>query len=209
MTYPQIDPVIFSIGPLHVRWYGLMYVLGFIATILLVKYQIKKFKFTELEKHFENLNLVLIISMVLGGRLGYVLFYNFSYYLQHPSYILATWQGGMSFHGGMLGLIIGGVVFCKKNKIEFWRAADMYAVTIPIGLGLGRLGNFINAELYRTATPSPIAALRDISRGPGAFSGFMVSQGKTKAATLLATWFHLRPFSHPIWCFPNNCRILP
>jgi phosphatidylglycerol:prolipoprotein diacylglycerol transferase len=152
MTYPQIDPVIFSIGPLHVRWYGLMYVLGFIATILLVKYQIKKFKFTELEKHFENLNLVLIISMVLGGRLGYVLFYNFSYYLQHPSYILATWQGGMSFHGGMLGLIIGGVVFCKKNKIEFWRAADMYAVTIPIGLGLGRLGNFINAELYGRVT---------------------------------------------------------
>ena len=78
MTFPQIDPVIFSVGPLQVRWYGMMYVLGFFATIMLVKYQIKKFGFREFEKDFENLNLVLIISLVLGGRLGYVLFYNFS-----------------------------------------------------------------------------------------------------------------------------------
>jgi phosphatidylglycerol:prolipoprotein diacylglycerol transferase len=152
MTYPQIDPVIFAIGPLQVRWYGLMYVLGFAATLLLVKYQIKKFGFKELDVHFENLNLVLIISLVLGGRLGYVLFYNLPYYLGHPSEILATWQGGMSFHGGMLGLIIGGVIFCRKKGLDFWRAADIYTVTIPIGLGLGRIGNFLNAELYGRVT---------------------------------------------------------
>ena len=152
MTFPQIDPVIFSVGPLQVRWYGMMYVLGFIATIVLVKYQIKKFGFKELEKDFENLNLVLIISLVLGGRLGYVFFYNFSYYLQHPSQILATWQGGMSFHGGLLGVIFGALVFCKKKGLDFWRVTDMYTVTIPIGLGLGRLGNFINAELYGRVT---------------------------------------------------------
>ena len=152
MTFPQIDPIIFSVGPLHVRWYGMMYVLGFFATIMLVKYQIKKFGFKEFEKDFENLNLVLIISLVLGGRLGYVLFYNFSYYLQHPAQILATWQGGMSFHGGFLGLILGAVIFCRKKGLDFWRVADMYAVTIPIGLGLGRLGNFINAELYGRVT---------------------------------------------------------
>ena len=80
MTFPQIDPIIFSIGPLQVRWYGMMYVLGFIATITLVKYQIKKFDFKELEENFDNLNLVLIISLVLGGRQGYVFFYNFSYF---------------------------------------------------------------------------------------------------------------------------------
>jgi phosphatidylglycerol:prolipoprotein diacylglycerol transferase len=132
-----------------------MYVLGFTATLLLVKYQTKKFKFKELDIHFENLNLVLIISLVLGGRLGYVLFYNLPYYLKNPFEILATWQGGMSFHGGMLGLIIGGVIFCRKKGLDFWRAADIYTVTIPIGLGLGRIGNFINGELYGRVTDVP------------------------------------------------------
>jgi len=155
LTFPNIDPVIFKIGPLQVRWYGLMYVLGFLATLLLVKHQIKKFGLKDLDTHFENLNLVLIISLVLGGRLGYVLFYNLPYYLQHPAEILATWQGGMSFHGGMLGLIIGSVIFCRKNRLDFWRVIDTYAVTIPIGLGLGRIGNFINGELYGRVTDVP------------------------------------------------------
>jgi len=152
LTFPNIDPVIFEVGPLQVRWYGLMYVLGFLATLLLVKHQIKKFGLKDLDTHFENLNLVLIISLVLGGRLGYVLFYNLPYYLQHPAEILATWQGGMSFHGGMLGLIIGAVIFCRKKGLDFWRVIDIYTVTIPIGLGLGRIGNFINGELYGRAT---------------------------------------------------------
>jgi len=155
LTFPQIDPVIFSIGPLQVRWYGLMYVLGFAASLLLVRYQIKKFGFKELAVHFENLNLVLIISLVLGGRFGYVLFYNLPYYLNHPAEIMATWQGGMSFHGGMLGLIIGAVIFCRIKKLDFWRTADFYVVTIPIGLGLGRIGNFINGELYGRVTDKP------------------------------------------------------
>ncbi len=155
MTFPNIDPVIFSMGPLQVRWYGLMYVLGFAASLILVKYQIKKFDFKEFDAHFENLNLVLIIALVLGGRLGYVLFYNLPYYLKHPLEILATWQGGMSFHGGMLGLIIGAVIFCRKNRLDFWRVIDLYGVTIPIGLGLGRIGNFINGELYGRATDVP------------------------------------------------------
>jgi phosphatidylglycerol:prolipoprotein diacylglycerol transferase len=152
LSFPHIDPVIFAIGPLQVRWYGLMYVLGFAASLLLVKHQIKKFGFKELDVHFENLNLVLIISLVLGGRLGYVLFYNLPYYFSHPSEVLATWQGGMSFHGGMLGVIIGGIIFCRIKGLEFWRVADFYTVTIPIGLGLGRIGNFINGELYGRVT---------------------------------------------------------
>ena len=155
LTYPQIDPVIFAIGPLQVRWYGMMYVLGFGASLLLVKHQIKKFGFRELDANFDNLNLVLIISLVLGGRLGYVLFYNLPYYLNHPGEILATWRGGMSFHGGMLGLVIGAVIFCWRKKLDFWRTADFYTVTIPIGLGLGRIGNFINGELYGRVTDVP------------------------------------------------------
>ncbi len=157
MTFPTIDPVIFSLGPLQVRWYGLMYVLGFTASYLLVQKQIRSFSYKELEAHFENLNLILILSVVLGGRLGYVLFYNFSYYLQHPLEIPATWTGGMSFHGACLGVLLGGWLYVRKKKLNFWKCADLYVVTIPIGLALGRLGNFINGELYGRTSSLPWA----------------------------------------------------
>ncbi|MEE4241629.1 MAG: prolipoprotein diacylglyceryl transferase [Desulfopila sp.] len=155
MNFPAIDPVIFSLGPLHIRWYGLMYVLGFTASYFLVKKQISQTSNTILARHFENLNFVLIISVILGGRLGYVLFYNFRYYLHHPLEILATWQGGMSFHGACLALIMAGWLFCRANTLNFWKTADIYVVTIPIGLGLGRIGNYINGELYGRVTDVP------------------------------------------------------
>ncbi len=159
MTFPQIEPIIFSLGPLHVRWYGLMYVLGFSASYFLVWRQIKLFQFQELEKGFENCNIILILSVVIGGRLGYVFFYNFSYYLAHPLEIPATWAGGMSFHGACLGTILGGYLYAKITQIDFWKGADLYVVTIPIGLGLGRIGNFINAELYGRASDLPWAMI--------------------------------------------------
>jgi phosphatidylglycerol:prolipoprotein diacylglycerol transferase len=155
LPYPEIDPVLLQVGPLQVRWYGLMYVLGFMASYLLVKQQLKQISFTQLQREFENLNIVLIISIVIGGRLGYVLFYNLGYYLEHPLEIPATWAGGMSFHGAAIGLIIGGLIFCRRKKIEYFKAADIYAVTIPIGLGLGRLGNFINGELFGRPSQLP------------------------------------------------------
>lgn len=157
MTFPNIDPIIFSLGPLHVRWYGLMYVLGFMACYFLVQKQIRDFAYKELQPHFENLNLVLILSVVLGGRLGYVFFYNFSYYMQHPLEIPATWTGGMSFHGACIGCLIGGALFTKIKKLDFWTCADLYVVTIPIGLGLGRFGNFINGELFGRTSDVPWA----------------------------------------------------
>jgi phosphatidylglycerol---prolipoprotein diacylglyceryl transferase len=155
LNYPTIDPVIFSLGPLHIRWYGLMYVLGFTASYFLVHRQIQQHKYTQLEEQFENLNLVLILAVILGGRLGYVLFYNFSYYIQHPLEILATWTGGMSFHGACLTLILAGLIFCRKHQLDFWKCADIYVATIPVGLGLGRIGNFINGELFGRATNLP------------------------------------------------------
>lgn len=157
MTFPNIDPIIFSLGPLHVRWYGLMYVLGFMACYFLVQKQIRDFEYKALEPHFENLNLVLILSVVLGGRLGYVFFYNFSYYMQHPWEIPATWTGGMSFHGACIGCLIGGVLFTRIKKLNFWTCADLYVVTVPIGLGLGRFGNFINGELFGRTSDVPWA----------------------------------------------------
>lgn len=155
LAYPQIDPDIFSIGPLHVRWYGLMYVLGFTAAYFLVKKQIKDFDYHLLERHFENLNFVLILSVILGGRLGYVLFYNLPYYLNHPLRIFATWEGGMSFHGACLALIISGWFYTRRHRIDYWKVADIYVATVPIGLGLGRIGNFINGELFGRPTTMP------------------------------------------------------
>ncbi len=152
LTFPHIDPIIFSLGPLHIRWYGLMYVLGFLASYYLVRKQIREVNFQRLGEQFENLNMVLILAVVVGGRLGYVLFYNFSYYLAHPLEIPATWSGGMSFHGACLAIIICGWLFCRTKKIDFWQAADLYAATIPIGIGLGRVGNFINGELFGRIT---------------------------------------------------------
>ncbi len=155
MTYPNIDPVIFSLGPLDLHWYGLMYVLGFIASYVLVQKQIKEQSFTALAEHFENLTFMLIVSVILGGRLGYILFYNFKEYLAHPLSIFAIWQGGMSFHGACFTLVIVGWILCRRNQLDFWKTADIYVVTAPIGLGLGRIGNFINGELYGRITDSP------------------------------------------------------
>lgn len=157
LIFPTIDPVLIHIGPLQIRWYGLMYVLGFCASYYLVLFQIKQTQFKELEKNFENLNLVLILSLIIGARLGYVLFYNPLYYLQHPLEIPATWSGGMSFHGGCILLIISGMLFCRRKKIDFWKTVDIYIVTTPIGLGLGRLGNFINGELFGRQSDVPWA----------------------------------------------------
>lgn len=155
LSFPDLDPVLFKLGPLQVRWYGLMYVLGFSASYFLVRYQIIKQDLTRLADHFENINLVLILCVVLGGRLGYVLFYNLDYYLKHPLEIFATWSGGMSFHGACLALIIGGWIYTHKYQLDFWQAADLYVATIPVGLGLGRIGNFINGELFGKETDLP------------------------------------------------------
>ena len=157
LTYPQIDPIIVAFGPLKVRWYGLMYVLGFGATYLLVKYQLSRVRFQELAERVDNLNLYLILGVILGGRLGYVFFYQPAYFRAHPLEIFATWQGGMSFHGGCIGVILAGALFCRYHRLSFWKAADLYVVTIPIGLGFGRLGNFINGELYGRVTEVPWA----------------------------------------------------
>jgi phosphatidylglycerol:prolipoprotein diacylglycerol transferase len=125
-----------------------MYLLGFTASFLLVRYQIRK-KGLEFGKDFvDTLYSYLILGLLLGARLGYVLFYDLSVYIHQPLEIFALWHGGMSFHGGLIGSILAGVLFCRKHRVDFWQVSDMVIVTAPIGLGLGRIGNFINGELY-------------------------------------------------------------
>ena len=161
MPFPNIDPVLFEfgpffgLGPFAIRWYGLMYVLGFCASYFLVRWQIKEQNYKDLAKSFEDLNFVLILGVILGGRLGYVLMYNFSYYINNPLEIFVIWGGGMSFHGACFTLIAIGYLFCRRRKLDFWRCADIYTITIPIGLGLGRLANFINQELFGRVTEVP------------------------------------------------------
>lgn len=157
LPYPNINPEILKIGPLSIRWYGLMYLIGFITSYLIVKSEIKR-RGLKVEKDFlENLYFYLILGLLIGARIGYVLFYNLSYYIQHPFEIFAIWHGGMSFHGGLIGVIIAALIFTKAKKFDFFTLTDMLVITAPIGLGLGRIGNFINGELFGRITDVPWA----------------------------------------------------
>jgi len=155
LSYPSIHPTIVKLGPIQIRWYGVMYILGFAISYLLVKYQIRKKKLNIDTAVINDLFLYLIIGLIVGARIGYVVFYNLAFYFNNPLKLLAVWEGGMSFHGGLIGIVLAGIIFVTKKRIDFWQLADLVAVTAPIGLGLGRLGNFINAELYGRVTSLP------------------------------------------------------
>lgn len=155
IPFPNIDPVIIKIGPLSVRWYGVMYLIGFASSYLLVRYQVKKKKIALNVKDIDSLYSFLIIGLLAGARLGYIIFYNLGYYLKNPLEIFTFWHGGMSFHGGLIGSIVAGILFCRKFRMDFWQVSDLVVVTAPIGLGLGRLANFINGELFGRVTDVP------------------------------------------------------
>lgn len=155
IQYPSLNPDIIHIGPLTVRWYGLMYVLGFVASYFLATVQIRKRSIAIARDFLESFYTFLILGLIAGARLGYILFYNLSFYIDHPLDMLAVSQGGMSFHGGLIGSVLAGIWYCKRKKIDPWLVADLVTVTAPIGLGLGRIGNFINAELYGRVTAVP------------------------------------------------------
>ncbi len=151
----DFNPIMIDLGPVRVSWYGMMYVLGFVASYLLVRYQMKRKDFGVSRVEIENLYFYLVIGLMVGARLGYVLFYGLKMYLQDPLEIFAVWKGGMSFHGGLIGVLLVGVIFSWSNRKSFWKMADLIIVTAPIGLGLGRIGNFINGELYGRITDVP------------------------------------------------------
>jgi phosphatidylglycerol:prolipoprotein diacylglycerol transferase len=155
----NIDPILIDLGPIRLSWYGLMYVFGFVASYLLVRYQMKRKDFGLSKPEVEDLYFYLIIGLIVGARLGYVLFYDLKMYLADPLEAFAIWHGGMSFHGGLIGVLVVGIVFCWKRKKSFWKIADLFIVTAPIGLGLGRIGNFINGELYGRVTQVPWAMI--------------------------------------------------
>ncbi|UCG11403.1 MAG: prolipoprotein diacylglyceryl transferase [Deltaproteobacteria bacterium] len=160
LSFPQINPNIVEIGPFKLRWYGLMYVLGFLSSYLLIRRQRRARNLGLVGPRLQDLIFYLAIGLIVGARLGYILFYQFSDYLtyvHHPLEIIAIWHGGMSFHGGFIGAVLAGVLFCRRHQLPFWQTADVVIVTAPIGLGLGRLGNFINGELFGRPSSVPWA----------------------------------------------------
>jgi len=155
MQFPTIDPVFLSIGPLQFRWYGLMYILAFVASYFILRAEIRRKQLPLTTDDVADLVFYGAMGVVLGGRLGYILFYNLSFYLANPLRLFAVWEGGMSFHGGFLGVIAAFVLYARRKRISFWALIDMAAQCAPVGLGLGRIGNFINGELYGRETNVP------------------------------------------------------
>ncbi len=155
LIHPQFDPIALAIGPLAIRWYGLMYVLAFIAFIILGRLHAKRRP--ELGWNRDMIDDLLfygVLGVVIGGRLGEVLFYEPGYYFSHPTEIVAVWKGGMSFHGGLIGVLIVLAWFARKTGRSFLQIADFVAPLVPSGLMFGRIGNFINGELWgRPADP--------------------------------------------------------
>lgn len=151
LIHPQFNPVALQLGPVAIHWYGLAYLLAFVLFNFLAKYRVKKSFFASRGWVPEDVDDILfygVIGVILGGRLGYVLFYKPDYYLSHPLEIFAVWQGGMSFHGGLLGVILAMFFFAFRRQRSFWDVADVVAPCVPIGLACGRLANFINGELW-------------------------------------------------------------
>ena len=155
MTYPQIDPIALSIGPLHVHWYGLMYLFGFLFVWLLGLYRVNKTDWTR--QQLEDLLFYGAVGVIIGGRVGYAIFYDFQANLENPLNIFKIWQGGMSFHGGLLGVLAAFAWFGKKTGKSFFEISDFIAPMVPIGLMFGRIGNFINGELWGKVTDVPWA----------------------------------------------------
>jgi phosphatidylglycerol:prolipoprotein diacylglycerol transferase len=150
----NLDPVIFGIGSLQVRWYGLMYVIGFIIAGILLKVLVEKNFFKVSVEKIDTLITTMIICMFLGARFFYVFIYNWEYYSEHLMELLAVWKGGLSFHGALVGLCVGGYLFAKQNKITWFEVMDSVALAGSQGLFWGRLGNFINGELFGRPTNS-------------------------------------------------------
>jgi len=148
LTYPNFDPVLLSVGPVSIHWYGLMYLVGFLASWLLGRTRAARPGSGWSAEQVDDLIFYGALGVVLGGRLGYVLFYGFENLLADPLSLLRVWEGGMSFHGGLLGVITAMWLFGRRYQLGFFQTTDFVAPLVPLGLGAGRLGNFVNGELW-------------------------------------------------------------
>lgn len=154
-VYPHIDPVALSLGPIKVHWYGIMYLIGFFSAWALGRHRAKKSNGLWSEQDVSDVIFYCALGVIVGGRIGYMLFYNFSTLIAEPLSLFKVWDGGMSFHGGLLGVIVALICFSRMKRKGFFQVADFVVPLVPIGLGAGRIGNFINGELWGRITTMP------------------------------------------------------
>jgi phosphatidylglycerol---prolipoprotein diacylglyceryl transferase len=194
LVHPDFDPVAFHIGPLAVRWYGLMYLAGFGAGWWLGLKRIRDGLAPVTRAQFDDLLFLAVLGVILGGRLGYVLFYKPGYYAANPLEIFYIWQGGMSFHGGLLGVMAAMVFAARRHGIEYLGLMDFVAPLCPLGIAAGRLGNFINGELWGRITDLPwgmqFPAAGKEPRHPSQLYEFAL---EGVALFVLLWWFSSRP----------------
>ena len=155
LIFPELNPIALSIGPIKVHWYGIMDLLAFTSAWFLAQWRVKQYQQDWTTEQIGDLIFYAAIGVILGGRLGYMLFYNTQQLISHPLSLLKIWQGGMSFHGGLLGVLIAMIVYSYKIKKPFWQITDFVVPLVPLGIAFGRLGNFINGELWGRVTVVP------------------------------------------------------
>ena len=193
LPYPQIDPVALAIGPLKIHWYGLMYLIGIGAAWLILSRRLNRFDPTWTKEKLSDLVFWVAMGVIVGGRLGYVLFYDLSAYIANPLLIFEVWKGGMAFHGGLIGVMLAVWGFGKHNGKSFFQIMDFIAPVVPIGLGAGRIGNFINAELWGKASDVPWAMIfptdpQQLARHPSQLYQFALEG----VALFLILWLYSR-----------------
>jgi len=159
IAFPNIDPVIFSFGPLSIRWYALSYIAGLLIGIKYIAYFVTKSPHAMDKKNTDDLLVWLTLGVLFGGRLGYVAFYNLEFYISNPIMIFKVWEGGMAFHGGLIGVICVIIIFCRHRKLSILAVSDSVACAAPIGLFFGRIANFINGELFGRVSDVPWAMI--------------------------------------------------
>lgn len=194
LVHPQIDPIALKLGPLAIHWYGLMYLLGFWGAWWLGTVRARQPHIAWPRERVSDLLFYIVMGVILGGRVGYTLFYNFSGWTQDPLVILRMWEGGMSFHGGLLGVIAAYFLFAWKNKLNVFDIADFAAPLIPVGLFTGRIGNFINGELWGAPTTLPWGMVFP-GGGPDPRHPSMLYEAFLEGLVLLAIlwWFGRKP----------------
>lgn len=197
LVHPQFDPILFSLGPLAVRWYGLMYIVGFAAFLVLGKWRVKRGLARGVTStEVDDILFYGVLGVILGGRLGYVLFYKPGHFLQNPGEIIQVWTGGMSFHGGFLGVLVAMAVFCWRKRKRWIDVTDFIAPLVPLGFASGRLGNFINGELPGRPTDLPWGMwFPQVDREPLARHPSQLYQfaGEGLALFALLWWFSSKP----------------
>lgn len=189
LTYPNIDKVAFELGPVAVHWYGLMYLVGFAFAWWLGRRRCKQVWRGWQREQVDDLVFYSALGVVLGGRLGFVCFYDFDAFLDNPVRLVKIWQGGMSFHGGLIGVLVATWFFARRYGRPFFCVTDFLAPLVPIGLGAGRIGNFINGELWGKESELPWAMVLEGSDGPARHPSQLYEAGLEGAGLFVILWW--------------------